>query len=74
MSRRPNIYDHAMAGSFRKTHKNGEVCLHEYRTIYDVIDGTTQFNDDVHNRQGLHSWLDHSSPVQFESRTIIEAT
>lgn len=67
MSRPGNPYDNAWAESFMKTLKAEEVDGRRYRNFEDARNSIGRFIEDVYNTQRLHSALNYSSPVEFET-------
>ena len=51
-----------------KTLKSEEVDGWRYHDLEDATSSIGQFIEEVYNRQRLHSALDYSSPVEFETR------
>jgi putative transposase len=73
MSRAGCPYDNAMAESFMKTLKQEEVDAASYRDLADARLNIGTFIEDVYNSQRLHSALDYLSPVEFETRSRLQA-
>jgi putative transposase len=66
MSRRGNVYDHALAESFIKTLKYEEVYRTEYRDLADAKASIKEFLEKIYNRKRLHSALGYRPPREFE--------
>jgi putative transposase len=73
MSRAGCPYDNAMAESFMKTLKQEEVDASTYRDLAHARSNIGIFIEDVYNRQRLHSALDYLSPIEFETRSSLQA-
>jgi putative transposase len=73
MSRAGCPYDNAMAESFMKTLKQEEVDASTYRDLAHARLNIGTFVEDVYNRQRLHSALGYLSPVEFETRSSLQA-
>jgi transposase InsO family protein len=73
MSRAGCPYDNAMAESFMKTLKHEEVDASAYRDLAHARATIATFIEDVYNRQRLHSALNYLSPVEFETRSSLQA-
>ena len=73
MSRAGCPYDNAMAESFIKTLKQEEVDASIYRDLDHARSNIGTFIEDVYNRQRLHSALDYLSPLEFGTRSSLQA-
>ncbi len=65
MVRKGNPYNNAVAESFIKTLKCGEVYLWDYRTVEDVRERIPYFLQEVYNQKRLHS------PLSYRTRTSL---
>lgn len=66
MSRKGNPYDNAWSESFMSILKCEEIYLGEYDTIVDVVEGVSNFIDEVYNRKRIHSSIGYLTPEEFE--------
>jgi putative transposase len=70
MSRPACPWDNARCESFLKTLKQEEIYCREYSTLNELRRHLEEFIEHYYNRQRLHSALNYSSPVEFETTKV----
>ena len=56
----------AKSQSFFRTLKVEEVCMFEYDSFEEAVQGITHFIEEVYNSKRLHSSLGYMPPEEFE--------
>jgi transposase InsO family protein len=63
--------DNAIAERFRRTLKEEEVYLHDYRDIADARASIGRFLDEVYQTKRIHSALGYLTPAEFEAACLV---
>ena len=73
MSRKGNCYDNAPMESFFKSFKAEEVKHTIYETYEQSTRAVSEYIDRFYNRNRMHSSLNYTSPIEFESLVKVDA-